>query len=78
MKSLYDELSDRLAKEPSQARRKGPRQDIGMLLFAQRDDIAALWKAAEASLLSDAEAGGEVDDGLRAAVERLRPLFGER
>lgn len=49
-----------------------------MLLFARRDDIAALWKAAEASLLSDAEAGGEVDDGLRAAVERLRPLFGER
>ncbi len=78
MRSLYDQLSDRLAAEPSHTRRNGPRQDIGMLLFAQRDDIAALWKAAEASLLSDAEAGGEVDDGLRAAVERLRPLFGER
>ena len=78
MRSLYDELSDRLALDPSLTRRNGPRQDIGILLFSQRDDIAALWKATEARLLAAAAAGSAVDASLEAAVESLRPLFGER
>ena len=75
MTSLYEELSDRLVKDPSLARRGGPRADIGLLLFSERDDIFALWKAA-------AEVPGlersESLCALRSAVERLRPLFGER
>lgn len=73
MKSVYEELSDRLAQEPSVTRRAGPRQDIGVLLFSQRDDIAALWKAADRSVRGLAEPGE-----LSGAVERLRSLFGER
>ncbi len=73
MKSIYDDLAERLALDPSVARRTGPRQDIGILLFSQRDDIAALWKAADRSLRGLAEPGE-----LSGAVERLRPLFGER
>ena len=46
MKSLYDELSEKLAKDPSLSRRGGPRADIGMLLFSERDAIRALWHAA--------------------------------
>ena len=75
MKSLYDELSEKLAKDPSLSRRGGPRADIGMLLFSERDAIRALWHAA-ADLPT--EANPESLDGLRSAVERLRPLFGER
>ncbi|MBU1079542.1 MAG: hypothetical protein KKB59_03555, partial [Spirochaetes bacterium] len=47
MISLYDELAEKLARDPSVTKRSGPRQDIGLLLFAARDDIAALWRAAE-------------------------------
>ena len=77
MKSVYDELADRLAKDPSLTRRSGPRQDIGILLFSERDAINALWKAAETVVADALVADGNVA-GLRAAVENLRPLFGER
>ncbi|PKL24184.1 MAG: hypothetical protein CVV47_10565 [Spirochaetae bacterium HGW-Spirochaetae-3] len=75
MKSVYDELGERLAREPSVTKRSGPRQDIGILLFAERDAIADLWKAAARRVDSG---GGSQDEDLRDAVERLRPLFGER
>lgn len=84
MKSLFDELIDRLAENPSLTRRGGPRQDIGILLFSERDSINALWKAADTSLRIPRDMPG-LDDSLdesvgalRAAVEKLRPLFGER
>ena len=81
MKSVYDELADKLAKDPSLTRRSGPRQDIGILLFSERDAINALWKAAESSLGVRADSGRISDAaevGLRVAVEKLRPLFGDR
>ena len=81
MKSVYDELADRLAKDPSLTRRSGPRQDIGILLFSERDAINALWKAAESSLGVRADSGcisDAAEVGLRVAVEKLRPLFGDR
>lgn len=69
--SLFDELLEKASRE-SATSRGGARTDIGMLLFSRRAEIAALWKAAEA-------AGGIAEDAkLRAAVEALRPLFGER
>ncbi len=75
MKSLYDELAARLDRDPSLARRGGARGDIGILLFGARDELRDLWIAAERELLARDEASA---DELRAAIERLRPLFGER
>jgi hypothetical protein len=75
MNSLYDELSEKLKRDPRLTRRGGPRVDIGLLLFEARDELHGLWLAAERSLNSrDADALA----GLAAAVEKLRPLFGER
>jgi hypothetical protein len=69
MKSIYDELDDRLRASPSVSRRGGPRQDLGLLLFSRRDAIRELWLAAEAA---------PATPELSAALEKLRPLFGER
>ena len=75
MKSLYDELSEKIRQDPRLTKRVGPRQDIGLLLFADRDNLNELWKAAD-------RIAGHGDKPefaeLRRAVERIRPLFGER
>jgi hypothetical protein len=73
MPSLYDELSDKLKKDPRLTKNLIPRTDIGLLLFNFRDDFRDLWLAADRSLGSR---GAEAGDDLRAAVEKLRPLFG--
>lgn len=75
MKSIYDELSGRILKDPSLIRRSGPRQDLGLLLFNQREDIKALWLAAEDCARA---LGPACPEELLKAVERLKPLFGER
>jgi hypothetical protein len=75
MKSIIDELLDKISLDPSLIKRSGPRQDLGLLLFNERAAINQLWKAAERRSLDDSpEAGSE----LRAAVDKLRPLFGDR
>ena len=71
MISLYEELSAKVGECAPRARRDGARRDLGLLLFAEREAIYALWK--EAELLSS-----ESPAGLRACVEKLKPLFGER
>ncbi len=75
MDSLFDDLSEKLAKDPSLMKRGGPRVDLSMLLFNARDSLRDLWDAADRVVRSD-EAGAPAD--LRAAVETLRPIFGER
>ena len=75
MNSLYDELSEKLNKDPRLTKRGGPRADIGILLFSERDSLRDLWKAADRyARLQDSEAVAD----LRSSVEKLRPLFGER
>jgi hypothetical protein len=79
--SIYDELSGKIGQDARRGARDGARRDLGLLLFAEREALRDLWKAAElcAGLL-DAEPGDDAgaSGGLRAAVEKLRPLFGER
>jgi hypothetical protein len=75
MISLYDELSEKIERDPRIASKNGARRDLGILLFSKRDDIDALWKAAERLLPA---IGSEESAELRAAVEKLKPLFGER
>jgi hypothetical protein len=75
MSSLYDDLTEKLRKDPRLTKRGGARYDLGLLLFNARDSLHALWEAADRYVrLHDAEA---IDD-LHDAVEKLRPIFGER
>lgn len=74
MPSLYDDLSGKLQKDPGLTKRGGARYDLGLLLFNARDSLRELWKAAD-SEVTNARSEGEL---LEAAVEKLRPIFGER
>lgn len=75
MSSLYDDLSEKLKQDPRVTKRGGARYDLGLLLFNARDSLRELWAAADRYARSrDAKAMGDLHD----AVERLRPLFGER
>jgi hypothetical protein len=72
MKSLYDEVAGKLGAD---SRNVGPRADIGLLLYSRRDALRDLWVAADRyERVRDAEALA----ALHAAIESLRPLFGER
>jgi hypothetical protein len=75
MNSLYEELSEKVKKDPRLTKRGGARSDIGLLLFSAREDLSILWKAADrCARFRDADTLGALHD----AVEKLRPLFGER
>jgi len=75
MISLFDELAEKIRQDPSLTRRSGPRQDIGLLLYTERDAINRLWKAADQCA---AQSDTTELDGLRETVDKLRYLFGER
>lgn len=78
MSSLYDDLSEKLAQDPSLMKRGGPRVDLSLLLFNARGSLRDLWAAAEAELARAEVSGRDPDRSLRDAVEKLRPIFGER
>ena len=78
MTSLYDELSQRLGRDPRLTRRGGPRYDLGLLLFNARDPLCRLWEAADAEVARAKSDGREASVALEAAVEELRPVFGDR
>jgi hypothetical protein len=81
MISIYDELSGKLGPNANRNARDGARRDLGLLLFAEREAMRDLWKAAaRRAILLEAEStgGSEASVELRAAIEKLRPLFGER
>lgn len=75
MRSLFDELSGKIGPDTARNLRDGARRDLGILLFSKRDELAGLWKAADRFL---GLPGTEAPPDLRAAVDMLRPLFGER
>ena len=75
MKSLYEEVSEKLAKDPRLTKRGGARFDMSLLLFNSRDAINELWIAADRYIQS--RDGDDVSE-LRNAVEKLRSVFGER
>ena len=78
MDSLFDQLSEKLREDPRLTRRGGPRFDISLLLFNARDDIRRLWDAARGDLDRAKDEDRSPPAGLEAAVEALRPIFGER
>lgn len=78
MKSLFDELREKLERDPRLTKRGGPRADLGLMLFNAREALGALWHAAEEELRRAADEGRAPSPALADAVERLRPIFGER
>lgn len=78
MSSLFDELTEKLGKDPSLTKRSGPRADLGLLMFNARDDVRALWLAAGAEIDRAQAEGRRPPADLVAAVENLRPIFGDR
>jgi dsDNA-binding SOS-regulon protein len=75
MVSIYDELSGKIDRAAPHSARDGARRDLGLLLFAEREALSDLWKAADrCARLLHAEESAD----MREAVDRLRPLFGER
>jgi hypothetical protein len=75
MPSLFDELNAKIARNPGLTKRNVARFDMTLLLFNHRDDVNALWKAADTINAARDEAALRE---LAASVERLRPIFGER
>lgn len=71
--SLYEELSEKLRRDPRLTKRGGPRVDLSLLLFNAREDVHALWRAAEQEVAAGRSAGA-----LAQALEALRPVFGAR
>ena len=47
MSSLYDDLSEKLKKDPRRTKVDGARYDLSLLLFNARDSLRELWDAAE-------------------------------
>jgi hypothetical protein len=78
MSSLYDDLSEKLKKDPRLTKRGGPRVDISLLLFNARDSLQELWQAAEIEINEARSKGYHPSERLEATVEKLRPIFGEK
>ncbi len=78
MISLYDELSEKLKKDPRLTKRGGARFDLSLLLFNARDSLRELWKAADIEVARARREGHKPSNLLAAAVEELRPIFGDR
>ena len=78
MKSLYDDLCEKLKKDPRLTKRGGARYDLGLLLFNARDSLRELWEAADSEVAEARSEGRHPSEPLEAAVEKLRPIFGER
>ena len=78
MTSLYDDLSKKLEEDPltDQARRRALR--LTLLLFNARDALRELWDAAESQVTEAKRKGHPPPERLAAAVDKLRPIFGER
>jgi len=75
VRSLYDDLTEKLKQDPRLTKRGGARFDMSLLLFNSREDLHGLWLAADRYLRSRGD--GDVSD-LHSAVDRLRPVFGQR
>lgn len=78
MSSLYDDLSEKLRKDPRLSKRGGARYDLGLMLFNARDSLRELWDAADAEVALAVSEGRPSTERLSAAVDELRPLFGDR
>lgn len=77
MTSLYDDLYGKLKKDPRLTKKGGARFDLSLLLFNARDSLRELWEAADIEVTKARSEGHHPSERLEAAVEKLRPIFGE-
>src|SRR2546425_317776 len=76
MSSLFDDLSERLMRDPRLTKKGGPRFDISLLLFNARDSVRVLWLLRLALVRGDALGAGEAAETLSGrdqAAGRERP-----
>jgi hypothetical protein len=78
MSSLYDDLSEKLARDPRLTKSGGPRYDLSLLLFNARESLRELWDAANAEVAQTKSLGGTPSEPLEKAVEALRTIFGDK
>ena len=78
MSSLYDDLSEKIKKDPILTKRGGARFDLSLLLFNARDSLQELWIAADIEVAKTRSESYSPSECLEAAVEKLRPIFGEK
>lgn len=78
MHSLFDELTEKLAKDPRRTKKGGARFDLSLLLFNAREAVRDLWVAADAVCTTAEQQGQPPPETLASAVARLRPIFGHR
>lgn len=78
MHSLYDELAEKVKKEPRVSKPTVARFDLTLMLFNAGDALRDLWLAADLDLAVARQEGRAPSERLVAAVEKLRPIFGER
>ena len=78
MNSIYDDLSEKLKKDPRLIKKGGARVDLSLLLFNARESFRELWLAADHEVAKARREGLRPSESLESAVEKLRPIFGER
>ena len=78
MSSLYDDLCEKLKKDPRLTKRGGARYDLSLLLFNAGDSLRELWEAADSEVTEAGSKGHRPSKRLEAAIEKLRPIFGKR
>ena len=75
MGRFWGGVTEKLKQDPRLTKRGGARFDMSLLLFNSRENPHELWLAADRYLRSRGD--GDLGD-LHSAVEKLRPIFGER
>jgi len=75
MPSLFDEISSRMGRDREQGRSRNSmaKFDMTLFLYNARDDLRELWRAADEAARETA-----APEPLKRAVEKLRPLFGDK
>jgi hypothetical protein len=76
--SLYDDLARKLGQDPRVSSKSVAKSDLTLLLFNARDSVNGLWEAADEALGAERDSSVPATARLAAAVEALRPIFGDR
>lgn len=78
MSSLYDELMQKVQRDPRLTKPSMARYDLSLLLFNAGANLRDLWPATDAIVAAAQQEGRQPSAQLEAAVTKLRPIFGER
>ena len=77
MSSFYEDLCEKLKKDPRLTKRGVARYDLSLLRFNARDFLRELWEAADIEVIEAKSESHHPSGVLETAVEKLCPIFGE-